>query len=154
MINEVIFSNSNYDDPVIGPQLLAAKTRLRNRRALPLLLAPRGLVQDAAGQWAVIRHSIVEGVAPDEAYAMMPGARRGFAEVLLQAGQSGQTDRKTFTWPIPGSQQGARHEGSSWSVLARARRSKQPGIVFARAAANGEIDPLEDAESRLMCGIS
>jgi hypothetical protein len=39
------------------------------------------------------------------------------------------------------------------TVLARARRSERPGIVFARAAANGEVDPLVDVESRLWVGL-
>jgi hypothetical protein len=38
-------------------------------------------------------------------------------------------------------------------VLARARRSKHPGIVFARAAATGEVDPLVDVDSRLFVGL-
>jgi hypothetical protein len=39
------------------------------------------------------------------------------------------------------------------NVLARALRSEHPGVVFARAAANGEIDPLTDVDSRLFVGL-
>jgi len=38
-------------------------------------------------------------------------------------------------------------------VLARAMRSRYPGIVFARAAAAGETDPLTDTETRLFVGL-
>jgi hypothetical protein len=46
-----------------------------------------------------------------------------------------------------------RNAPTNLTVLARARRAKQPGIVFARAAANQEVDPLEDPESRLLVGL-
>jgi hypothetical protein len=32
-------------------------------------------------------------------------------------------------------------------------RAKHPGIVFAHAAATGEVDPLTDLESRLFVGL-
>jgi len=38
-------------------------------------------------------------------------------------------------------------------VLARARRARRPGIVFARAAEAGETDPLQDAFSRFFVGL-
>lgn len=38
-------------------------------------------------------------------------------------------------------------------VLARAMRSRHPGIVFARAAAAEETDPLADLETRLFVGL-
>jgi len=46
----------------------------------------------------------------------------------------------------------ARHQPGGTHLLARARRAKHPGIVFARAAATGEIAPLTDNESRLLVG--
>jgi hypothetical protein len=50
---------------------------------------------------------------------------------------------------------GLRETGHSraFTVLARAMRSEQPGIVFARAAATGEVDPLTDMDSRLFVGL-
>ena len=42
---------------------------------------------------------------------------------------------------------------TTFTVLARARRAKRPGIVFARAAATGETDPLADVDSRLLVGL-
>jgi hypothetical protein len=32
-------------------------------------------------------------------------------------------------------------------------RAKHPGVVFARAAATGEVDPLADVDSRLFIGL-
>ena len=44
-------------------------------------------------------------------------------------------------------------ESNRFTVLARARAAQHPGIVFARAAAIGEVDPLTDVESRLLVGL-
>jgi len=69
------------------------------------------------------------------------GARQGFANLFRQGEQlvhSALTRKAT----------------SNLTVLARARRARQPGIIFARAAANQEIDPLEDPESRLLVGLA
>ena len=43
---------------------------------------------------------------------------------------------------------------TEFSVLARARRAQYPGVVFARAAAIGERDPLTDIDSRLFVGAN
>ncbi len=44
-------------------------------------------------------------------------------------------------------------EPAGMHVLARARRARRPGIVFARAAAAGETDPLQEAFSRFFVGL-
>jgi hypothetical protein len=87
-----------------------------------------------------VRHTQVEGMQPEEAFACVAGARRGFAEILLK---SANTPAAPGGWNVlPG----------GWNVLSRARRAKNPGIAFARAAASGEVDPLLDADSRLRVG--
>ncbi len=45
------------------------------------------------------------------------------------------------------------HPAAGFGVLARARRSPHPGVVLARAAAQGETDPLTDTDSRLFVGL-
>jgi len=130
---ESILAGTDFDDPTFGPQLLSAKTRERNRMSLPFLAGPRGLVVDAADRLRVVRHTQVEGMKPEEAFACVAGARRGFAEILLKSESAPAA-------PI------------GWNVLSRARRAKNPGVVFARAAASGEVDPLEDLDSRLRVG--
>ena len=39
-------------------------------------------------------------------------------------------------------------------ILARARAARRPGVVLARAAAQGATDPLTDPVSRLWAGIA
>ena len=53
-----------------------------------------------------------------------------------------------------GGGQEARERPDGHGVLARARRAPRPGVVFARAAAGGEVDPLTDEYARLFVGIS
>jgi hypothetical protein len=130
---EAILAGTDYHDPTFGPQLLSAKTRERSRLRIPWLTGPRGLVMDAADQLCVVRHTQMEGWTPKEAFACVAGARRAFAEMFL---------KNEITPPTPG----------GWNVLSRARRAKYPGIVFARAAASGEVDPLEDLDSQLRVG--
>jgi hypothetical protein len=130
---EAILSGDDFDDPTFGPQLLSAKTREKSRLRVPWLAGPRGLALDAGDQMVVARHTQIEGLKPEEAFAIVAGARRAFAELLMKG-------EATPTAP------------AGWNVLSRARRSKYPGIVFARAAASGEVDPLVDADSRLRVG--
>jgi hypothetical protein len=42
---------------------------------------------------------------------------------------------------------------SGTGVLARVSRAAQPGVVFARAAASREVDPLLDPDSRVFVGL-
>ena len=50
-----------------------------------------------------------------------------------------------------GARKGSR--SGAFTTLARATRSERPGVVFARAAAAGEVDPLVDLDSRLFVGL-
>jgi hypothetical protein len=62
------------------------------------------------------------------------------ASILQQWEQMGRTFR-------------ARNVSPSFNVITRALRAQHPGVVFARAAAVGEVDPLEDVEARLVVGL-
>jgi hypothetical protein len=107
---------------------------------LAWLIGPRGTTTDVHGKSVIVRHSYVEGLTPEEMYACIAGARKGLAQWWARWEQLGQ---------------GIRDRGAprGFNVLARARRSKHPGIVFARAAATGEVDPLVDVDSRLFVGL-
>ena len=137
---EKILSSTNYQDIDIGPQLLDAHARAWNRRSLPMVVGVRGVVTDVDGKPFIVRHNYAEGFTPEEMYACVVGARQGFAQLHLQSEQMMQEAKK-------------RGEPAGLNVLARARGARYPGIVFARAAANGEVDRLEDIDSRLMVGL-
>lgn len=137
---EKILSAAAYQDVHIGPQLLDAHARAWSQRSLVMVVGVRGVVTTVDGQPFIVRHNYAEGFTPEEMYACVVGARQGFAQIHLQNEQMIQEARKIG-------------EPAGLNVLERARRARHPGIVFARAAANGEVDRLEDAGSRLLVGL-
>jgi hypothetical protein len=137
-LTAMLLSRTDYQDPNLGPQLLAIRTRERGRSQLVALLGPK-IVTDIEGRPVIARHSSVEGLTPQELYTWIIGARQGLAQVWQRW--------QTMSAEIAG------RASPAFTVLARARRAEHPGIVFARAAAAGEIDPLTDVESRMLVGL-
>jgi hypothetical protein len=140
-LSEKILASTDYHDVHIGPQLLDAHARAWNQRSLVMVAGVRGAVADVDGNPFIVRHNYAQGLTPEEMYTCVVGARQGFAQILVQSEQMIQEAQK-------------RGEPAGLNVLARARRARHPGIVFARAAANGEVDRLEDLDSRLMVGLA
>jgi hypothetical protein len=56
-------------------------------------------------------------------------------------------------WERLGSGMRERARSLGYGALARAMRSPLPGVVFALAAAAGEVDTLVDVGSRLFVGL-
>ncbi len=139
-LSEKILSSTKYQDAIIGPQLLDASARAWNRRSLVMVVGVRGVVVDVNNKPFIVRHNYAEGLTPEEMYTCVVGARQGFAQLHVQSDQMIQEAKKSAA-------------PTGLSVLARARNARYPGIVFARAAASGEVDRLEDVYSRLLVGI-
>jgi hypothetical protein len=139
-VAETLVANADYTNHNLGPQLLMVKARGTGLQPLRMLVAGRGEVQDVNGDAVIVRHGYAEGYTPEEMFACVAGARRGLAEVWRGWRRMGQTFRE-------------RNVSRSFNVLTRALRAKHPGLVFARAAANEEVDPLTDVESRLLVGV-
>ena len=133
---------SDYADNDLGVQLITMKTRSRppQLRGLIWLFANRDPATDVNGEPQIVRNSHVSGLTPVEMNACVVGAREGLARFVQQWDQISQA-----------ASAGSDH--TRFSVLARARRAQYPGIVFARAAAIGERDPLTDVDSRLFVGM-
>jgi hypothetical protein len=139
-LRELLASSTDYTNDDLGPQLLAVQSRTQGLGHLAALVGAPGAAIDADGKSVLVRHSYVEGLTPQEMYACVADARRGLANYATRWEQLAHDIQK-------------RSAPQGFSVLARARRSKHPGIVFARAAASGEIDPLTDVNSRLLVGL-
>jgi hypothetical protein len=77
---------------------------------------------------------------PGEMFACAAGMRKWLLQLVGEMETMAQSAR-------------ARNAPGAFTVLARARRAQHPGIVFARAAAASEVDPLVDTESRLLVGL-
>ena len=137
-----IAARTDYDSPDLGPQLIAVKSGARgNLRQLARLLGSMGIVVDPSDRPVVpIRRGLAEGPSSDEVFACVVGARKGLGRTLNECARAGYSIRETS-------------QTRGFGVLARAMRAKRPGVVFARAAATGEMDPLTDLDSRLFVGL-
>jgi hypothetical protein len=139
---EQIGAYTDYADPDLGVQLLAMKSGARGNLShhLPLLLGGRIVVADAAGTRVVIPHGVADGLTVQQACTGIFSAHEGLGRTLDELQEIGQAMRIA-------------HAPQGCTVLARAMRAQRPGVVFARAAAIEEVDPLVDLDSRLFVGL-
>lgn len=140
-LEERISARTDYDAWAFGAQLLAVKSGARGTiRMLVELLGHLGDVRDENGDLVVIGRGLVEGLALHEHLTLAVGARPRLARFVFEfAAQAADLARSSRT--------------KSFNVLARAMRAESPGIVFAQAAATGEVDRLQDLDSRLFVGL-
>ena len=140
-VSAVLAQFRGYDDDDLGiPALLVACGARANWQQVRLYVAPQGVTQNAWGGITPLKHGFREGLTPEELFARAIGARWGLANALAEM-LAIQDDLETQSAP------------GGYGVLARARRSEKPGVVFARAAQKGERDPLTDEYSRLFVGL-
>jgi hypothetical protein len=132
---------NHFEDDEFGVIAMLAECGARgNWEQLRQYVAPHGLVYNAARELTPIRHGWRDGLPVDELLARTVGARMGLASALAEMIE---VSRDVAKQSAP----------SGYGVLSRARRSDNPGVVFARAAMKGEVDLLADAYSRLFVGI-
>ena len=145
---DIVASRSDYGSPDLGPQLLAVKSGARGSIAHLLNLAGiRGaVICDIKEHLVPIRHGLAEGMTSEEAYNCVPGARIGLARSARETATLDAGSLDAYGVRRPASSQ-------AFTVLARAMRAPNPGPVFTRAAAIGEIDPLTDLDTRLFLGL-
>ena len=132
----------HFADNNLGPHILAAKSRAFTSRLyrLACIVGAQGAVPDIRGGDIVIRNGYCDGLTPDELYALCVGSREGLVRF--------NSELQRVAWELRDSSQ-----SKGFTILSRAMRAKHPGIVFARAAVCGEIDPLTDTDSRIFVGL-
>jgi hypothetical protein len=136
---ERFLSRSDFADLDLGPLLLAVKCRARGSvQQVQRLIGPWAVMQ--SDRFAVVRHGYRDGLTADEVRAVAPGHWEGILRVNREW-REWEASRPAAALP------------QGYGVLARARRARRPGIVFARAAAAGERDALTDPDSRLFVGL-
>ncbi len=141
-VSEWLAASIDYVDTDLGTQLLAVKSGATGEiQQLVGLLSTQGAARDIQGCQIPVRHGYRDGLQPAEIYALAIRARESFARIQQDWMQVELEIRK-------------RSITKSFSVLARAMRAEQPGIVFAHAASIGEVDPLTDRDSRLFVGLA
>lgn len=140
-VSEWFAAHIDYLRDDFGPQLLAVKSGAWGEiRHLVALLSGQGLVRDSRNQLVSIRHGYCMGLSATELFALAIGSREAFFHVQQEWVQLKQELQE-------------RRQAKSFHVLARAMRAEQPALVFAHAAAIGEVDPLVDRDSRLFMGL-
>lgn len=140
-VGEELAARTDYENNALGPQLLAVKSGAWGEvEQLVRLLSTHGTVKDINGDIVTIQHGYRAGLSSEELYALAVPGREAFAHVLQEWNEAGREIRE-------------RGVTKSFSVLGRAMRAEHPGLVFAHAAATGEIDPLTDLDSRLFVGL-
>ena len=139
-LQERIISRTDYRNDDFGPQLLTVKSGARGVPVhLQRLMGAYGAVR-YFGESVFITRGFAHGLTQGELFATVPSSREGLYRAL--------TESTRISYGLRESEQ-----SRAFTVLARAMRSEQPGIVFARAAASEEIDPLTDLDSRLLVGL-
>jgi hypothetical protein len=137
-----ISARTNFGDPDLGPQLLSAWSGARgNTHLIAQHIAPIGLTA-VTGRFPpmIVRHSYSTGLTPRELFVVAVDYWMAVAET----GPLAEQLHPEAHW-ISGAE--------GFKVLARARRSPSPGIVFARAAITLDDDPLTNMDSRLFVGL-
>ena len=138
---EKMLAERDNEESALFPFLFSALCGARGTLAhAPRYFAGFGVVENVLGKRVPIRSSLYDGMTPEEHHTVAVGSRRGIALAVRELDQITRT-----LWE--------RFRPTGLNVLDRAMRSPFPGIVFARAAASGEVDPLTSVESRLFVGL-
>ena len=133
---------NDFADNNLGPHILAAKSQDAHGRLhrLACCVGARGTISDIRGRAIIVHNGYSDGLTPAELYALCVSSREEIVRLNLE--------RRRIELEL--------HSNSAptgFTVLVRAMRAKHPGVVFARAAATGEVDPLADVDSRLYVGL-
>ncbi len=141
MLGERIAARNDFDDLDMGALLLSIKCGARaNLKSAVWYAGSPGTATGAEGQEVPIRHGLSEGLTPDEFWTLAEGMREGLARMVTEWIQATGVYRDS-------------KRSKAFTPIARAMRARNPGIVFAHAAATGETDPLVDLDSRLFVGL-
>lgn len=133
---------NDFADNNLGPHILAAKSQDARSRLyrIACCVGARGTVLDLRGRDIIVRNGYSDGLTPGELYPLSVTSREEIVRLNLER-QRIELELRNDSEP------------AGFTVLVRAMRAKHPGVVFARAAATGEVDPLTDVDSRLFVGL-
>jgi len=134
---ERVTAMPDFGDSDLGPQLLAVLSRSRGN--MGYIASLLGFRADTPGK-PPIRGAIRDGLAASEYFSLAGAARQSLVRVF------GEITHLVRDTAVSG-------RSSAFTALARAMRARRPGVVFARAAAIGEVDPLTDKATRLLVGL-
>jgi hypothetical protein len=141
---QIIATAHGGDDSGMASQLLAVRCGARgDERSFLDLIQGDGLVVDGSGHTHIITRGFLQGMDVTSYYTHAASDHERMAENAALWRESRH----------PGFPEYRPYRPEGGHVIARAMRSKHPGIVFAHAAAAGETDPLDDIDTRLFVGL-
>jgi hypothetical protein len=145
-----LYQTADPNDDDLGPLVRLNRSGARgNAHQLRLFVGAHGPQREIGGKGATVRHSLCQGRSADEVLWQAPRALWGLAAASRQWTQA--VDKSAAAWMRNTGTE--TDDASTFGVLGRAFRARRPGLVFARAAAAGDIDPLESVPSRLFVGL-
>lgn len=141
-MNEQLATRDDFSDNDVGPQLFAVKSLAQGR----LESFSQMVVRWNSTKYGLpippnVRRSYREGLRPEDLRAVAHRHWEAIVRVHRELAELGRSAKRNN--PI----------GDQASVLGRAMQANRPGIVFARAAATGTVEPLTDIDSRMFVGL-
>ncbi len=134
------YQQAEFDDNDLGPLALLSLSGARGNQQQLIQYVGGGLIYREDGGLFAQRGCWRDGLSAEETKVRAPRALWGLA-----ATNQGWTEAREAA------QQPRR---ADYHVLGRAARAAQPGVVFARAAERGEVEPLTSLSSRLFAGLT
>ncbi|MDE2740871.1 MAG: hypothetical protein OXI58_04740 [Gemmatimonadota bacterium] len=134
------YQQADFDDNDLGPLALLSLSGARGNQQQLIQYVGGGLIYREDGGLFAQRGCWRDGLSVEESKMRAPRALWGLA--ATNQGWSAAQEA---------AQQPSR---ADYHVLGRAARAAQPGVVFARAAARGEVEPLTSLFSRLFVGLT
>ena len=131
---------ADFDDSDLGPLALLAESGARGNREQLIQYVGGGLIYREDGSLFIQRSCWRDGLSVEEVKVRAPRALWGLA-----ANNQRWSEAREAAQQIG---------GGDLRVWGRALRAAQPGVVFARAAERGEVEPLSNLSSRLFVGLT
>ncbi len=134
------YRQADFDDNDLGTLALLTLSGARGSQQQLIQYVGGGLIYREDGGLFAQRGCWRDGLSVEETKVRAPRALWGLA-----ATNQGWTEAREAA------QQPGR---ADYHILGRAARAAQPGVVFARAAVRGEVEPLTSLSSRLFVGLT
>ena len=134
------YQQAEFDDNDLGPLALLSLSGARGNQQQLIQYVGGGLIYREDGGLFAQRGCWRDGLSVEEAKVRAPRALWG----LAATNEGWSTAREAAQQPVR----------ADYHVLGRAARAAQPGVVFARAAERGEVEPLTSLFSRLFAGLT
>ena len=141
-MNEQLATRKDFSDNDMGPQLLTVQSLAQGRlESISQMVVRWNSIRHGLPTPPNVRRSYREGLRPEDLRAVAHRHWEVLVRFQREMAELGRSMKRNN--PI----------GDRASVLGRAMQANRPGIVFARAAARGTVEPVTDIDSRMFVGL-